>query len=291
MTKPTIAIIGPGRAGAALARAMHAAGYPVAAIYDRHREAAQPLANELRAALTQTPAGALDLAELTLLAVPDDVIAPLAQEIAEYQCSSAGKSVVHLSGVHDRTALTPLKQQGLRTGVFHPIQTFRAGAGALRNLPGTLYGIDADPPLRGTLEQIAHDLGGEPFHLEGIDRTRYHLAAVLVANFSATLLTEASALMEQAGLQPPTAKQALLALLTGTLNNLRDTTPQDALTGPAVRGDALTIQRHLDALKSDPDLQQIYRRLTDRTIRLAQQSGRLTPSQVDSLRTILLEAI
>jgi len=291
MTKLTIAIIGPGRAGAALARAFPAAGYPVAAIYDRHPEAAQPLANELQAPLTQTPAGAVDLAEFTLLAVPDDAIAPLAQEIAEYQCSSAGKSVVHLSGVHDRTPLIPLKQAGLRTGVFHPIQTFPAGAVAIHNLKGTLFGVDADPPLRATLELMARDLDGEPFHLEGIDRTSYHLAAVLVANFSLTLLAEASALMEQAGLQPPTAKQALLGLLTGTLNNLRDTTPQDALTGPAVRGDALTIQRHLDALKSDPDLEQIYRRLTDRTIRLAQQAGRLTPSQVDSLRTILLEAV
>ena len=65
----------------------------------------------------------------------------------------------------------------------------------------------------------------------------------------------------------------------------------EALTGPAARGDVLTIRRHLDALKSDPDLQMLYRRLTDRTVRLAQQAGRLTASQVETLRTTLLEAI
>jgi len=122
-------------------------------------------------------------------------------------------------------------------------------------------------------------------------RDRYHAAAVFVANYPVTLLAEAKALMERAGVPAATAQRALLQLLRGTLNNLNGGAPQDALTGPAVRGDVQTIERHLNVLKDDPDLQQLYRRLADRTLALAVESGRLTKEQADGLKTTLLEAI
>lgn len=289
MQKPTIAIIGPGRAGSALARALQAAGYSIAAVYARRPERGQLLAAQVGARQTRTPEGAVDLADLTILAVPDDVIAPLAAEIAQAQCAGAGKALVHLSGAQDRTPLLPLRQAGLQTGVFHAVQTFKIGADTVRNLPGTLFGVDADEPLATTLTAMARDLGGEPFNLSGVDRARYHAAAVFVANYPITLLAEGRALMEQAGLPGATAQRALLQLLRGTLNNLNGGEPQDALTGPAVRGDAHTIQRHLAVLNDDPELQQLYRRLADRTVSLALRSGRLTPDQAQALRTTLLE--
>src|SRR2546428_2637112 len=291
MQNPTIAIIGPGRAGSALGRALHGAGYAIAAIFARRPERGQLLAAELGARLTRTPEGALDLADLTILAVPDDVIGPLAGDLAGAQCAGAGRAVVHLSGAQDRTPLLPLQQAGLRTGVFHAVQTFKTGADTVRNIPGTLFGIDADEPLAGTPRTMATALGGEPFDLRGVDRARYHAAAVFVANYPVTLLAEAKALMDRAGVPGATAQRALLQLLRGTLNNLNGGEPQEALTGPAVRGDAQTIERHLRVLKDDPALRQLYGRLTDRTLALAVKSGRLTKDRADALRTTILETI
>jgi len=225
MQKPTIAIIGPGRAGSALGRALHGAGYLIAAIFARRPERGELLAAELGAHLTRTPEGALDLADLTILAVPDDVIGPLASDLAGAQCAGAGRAVAHLSGAQDRTPLLPLQETGLRTGVFHAVQTFKIGADTVRNIPGTLFGIDADEPLAGTLRAMAIALGGEPFDLRGVDRARYHAAAVFVANYPITLLAEARRLMEHAGVPAPTAQRALVQLLRGTLNNLLQTEP------------------------------------------------------------------
>src|SRR2546430_12382024 len=72
MQKPTIAIIGPGRAGSALGRALHQAGYTIAAIGGRNPDNVRNLAEELGARACQTPATTVDLADLTILAVPDD---------------------------------------------------------------------------------------------------------------------------------------------------------------------------------------------------------------------------
>jgi len=266
MQKPTIAIIGPGRAGSALARALHTAGYTIAAIGGRNPDNVRNLAQELGARACQSPATTIDLADLTILAVPDDVILPLATDMVESLCSAAGHAVVHLSGAQDRSALRPLAQQGsLRTGVFHPLQTFRRGPEAVVNVAGTYFGIDADRPLRDQLTHLARDLHGHPFDLTGVDLALYHAAAVFAANYPITLLAEAIALAAEAGLDPETARQGLTTLLAGAVNNLRDLAPADAITGPASRGDEGTIDRHLEALKRDPELQRLYQLLADRT--------------------------
>jgi predicted short-subunit dehydrogenase-like oxidoreductase (DUF2520 family) len=265
MQKPTIAIIGPGRAGSALGRALRKSGYTIAAIGGRNPDNVRNLADELGAKACQRPATTIDLADLTILAVPDDVILPLATDMVESLCSAAGKAVVHLSGAQDRSALRPLAQASLRTGVFHPLQTFRRGPEAVDNVAGTYFGIDADPPLRDQLMQLARDLHGHPFDLSGLDLALYHAAAVFAANYPTTLLAEAITLAVEAGLDSETARQGMTTLLAGAVNNLRDLAPADAITGPASRGDQGTIERHLEALKRDPELQRLYRLLADRT--------------------------
>jgi predicted short-subunit dehydrogenase-like oxidoreductase (DUF2520 family) len=266
MQKPTIAIIGPGRAGSALGRALRKSGYTIAAIGGRNPDNVRNLADELGAKACQSPATAIDLADLTIVAVPDDVILPLATDMAESLCSAAGKAAVHLSGAQDRSALRPLAQQGsLRTGVFHPLQTFRRGPDAVQNVAGTYFGIDADTLLRDQLMQLARDVHGHPFDLSGIDLGLYHAAAVFAANYPITLLAEAITLAVEAGLDGDTARKGMTTLLAGAVNNLRDLPPADAITGPASRGDQGTIERHLEALKHDPELQRLYRLLAERT--------------------------
>ena len=265
MQKPTIAIIGPGRAGSALGRALHAAGYTIAAIGGRNPDNVRNLAAELGAKACQSPATTIDLADLTILAVPDDVILSLATDMVDSLCSAAGKAAVHLSGAQDRAALRPLAQASLRTGVFHPLQTFRRGPEAVGNVAGTYFGIDADALLRDQLMQLARDLNGHPFDLAGVDRALYHAAAVFAANYPITLLAEAIALATAAGLDGKTAGPGMTALLAGAVNNLRGLAPAEAITGPASRGDEGTIERHLEALKKDPELQRLYQLLADRT--------------------------
>ncbi|TMB72352.1 MAG: DUF2520 domain-containing protein [Chloroflexi bacterium] len=246
MQKPTIAIIGPGRAGSALGRALHGAGYTIAAIGGRNPDNVRNLAEELGARACQSPATTIDVADLTLVAVPDDVILPLATDMVESLCSAAGHAVVHLSGAQD-------------------LQTFRRGPEAVQNVVGTYFGIDADQPLRDQLTQLARDLRGHPFDLTGVNLALYHAAAVFAANYPITLLAEAIALAAEAGLDAETARQGLTTLLAGAVNNLRDLPPADAITGPALRGDEGTIKRHLEALKGDSELQRLYQLLADRT--------------------------
>src|SRR5690348_1589790 len=103
MERPTIAIVGPGRAGSTLARALTASGYYVAAIAGRHPDHARALAYEVTARPVSTPAAAAALAQLLILAVPDDSLSAIAGQLAAAEMDWEGKQVVHLSGAQDRS--------------------------------------------------------------------------------------------------------------------------------------------------------------------------------------------
>ena len=105
---PSLAIIGAGRAGSALAIAAHDAGYRIAAVASRRGEMAARLAHTVGAAAVDTPLAAVRVADLTLLAVPDGAIATVAESIAASRVPLHGRGVVHLGARFgargDRTA-------------------------------------------------------------------------------------------------------------------------------------------------------------------------------------------
>jgi len=81
----------------------------------------------------------------------------------------------------------------------------------------------------------------------------------------------AQRLLRHAGLSDAQAWQALRPLVAGTLENLLDAEPQEALTGPVVRGDDTTIRRHLESLTKDDAL--LYRALGRAALELAEKRG------------------
>ena len=129
MQKPTIAIIGPGRAGSALGRALHQAGYTIAAIGGRNPDNVRNLASELGAKACQSPATAIDLADLTILAVPDDAISETAAFLSRRGSDLSASVAFHLSGALPAEAIAPLLDLsqvlysvGNKLGIYEPFE-------------------------------------------------------------------------------------------------------------------------------------------------------------------------
>lgn len=282
-----IGIIGVGRAGGALGRALHAAGYPIASVWSRSAARAGALADTTHALVAATPIAVARDAELLIIAVPDGLITPLSLQIALGPAHTA-QMAVHLSGANDAHLLAPLADVGWLTGAFHPLQTFADDCSPV--LPGTAFAIDAPEPLAGDLSSMAQALGGNPLHLAANDRAIYHAAATITANYTVTLMHAAVMLLAQCGLPPEQALAALLPLLRGTVDNLDRVGLPEALTGPIVRGDAATVQRHLAALdQRAPDLVPIYRALGVATVALAEQRQEHGP-ELDRIERLLTES-
>ena len=116
-------------------------------------------------------------------------------------------------------------------------------------------------------ESLARSMGLRPVELPAGGKPLYHAGAVFASNYLVAVAAVARRLARQAGLPATLSWQALLPLITGTLESLKQGTPEAALTGPVSRGDADTIRRHLAALS--PDDARLYRILGSEALRIA----------------------
>ncbi len=212
-------------------------------------------------------------ADLILLTVPDSEITRVAATIAASGASLGGRGLVHCSGAHPASVLAAARHAAGAVGGVHPLQSLTGGdaAGALR---GSYFAIEADERLRPVLERLVGDLGGIPFAVPAGGRVLYHAAAVLAGNAPLALVARAAALLESAGVDADIAGEALASLLEGAARNVRRLGVRSALTGPVVRNDAATVDRHLEALRRDPATRRLYRDLASETLRTAGGTGR-----------------
>ncbi|TMD99953.1 MAG: DUF2520 domain-containing protein [Chloroflexi bacterium] len=271
--RPRIAVVGAGRCGSALAVAAHAAGYRVTAVASRTPENARALAARVGADAVESAVVATRRADLILLTVPDGQITRVAATIAASGAALGGRGLVHCSGAHPSSALAAARHAAGAVGSVHPLRSLTGGDAACQ-LPGTYFAIEADEALRPVLERLVCDLGGVPFTVPAAGRALYHAAAVLAGNAPLALVARATVLLESAGVDPLLAGEALASLLEGAAQNARRLGARSALTGPVVRNDAETVQRHLAALRRDPDTLRLYRELAAETLRTAGGTGR-----------------
>jgi predicted short-subunit dehydrogenase-like oxidoreductase (DUF2520 family) len=209
-------------------------------------------------------------AELVFITTPDDAIASVADQVPW----PSGVRVVHCSGAHSLDVLASAADRGALTGAFHPLQTFSGVDQAIRSIPGSTFGVEADEPLLSDLMQIGDALEGRCVVLRGRDKVLYHAAAVVACNYMVTLTKLATDLWQTFGVPAEEATEALLPLIQGTVDNLRNVGLPDCLTGPVARGDLGTIRKHLDALQAaSPGLLPAYRELGRQTVPIALAKG------------------
>lgn len=278
-----IALVGAGRVARALVIALDRAGVPVVAVGSRQPE-------RLSAASYPqpcTPQQAVDQADLVLLTVADDAIAPVTAALRW----RAGQAVVHCSGATEVAALAPAAQAGAHTGGFHPLQIFSDPEQAARRLAGSTAAIEAGPALMPTLRALAAVLGMPVTVLPPGMRVRYHVAAGYAASFLLPVLQEAVALWASFGVDEADALQALLPLSRGTLEAVGARGLAGAVSGPIARGDLGVVQHHLEALAAlGPQRAAFYRFLARPQPALAQQAGRLDEDLRKRLDFLLRDA-
>jgi len=283
---PTVAFIGAGTVGTALAVRLSEKGYPVVAAASRTLASAQALAARIEGCSAYASVEeATKAADLVFITTPDAAIGAVAA-IVRWR---AGQCVVHCSGVDSLDVLEPARQQGALVGAFHPLQSFASVEQALYNLPRSTFALEASSPaLLETLRAMALSLEGMPVVLGAGDKVLYHASAVIACNYLVTLAKMATDLWEKLGVPRQDAIKALLPLVQGTVNNLEQVGLPNCLTGPISRGDVSTVEKHLRALvQRAPELLPAYQELGKQTIPIALAKGRLDLGKARQLRELL----
>jgi predicted short-subunit dehydrogenase-like oxidoreductase (DUF2520 family) len=281
-----VGVIGAGTLGTAIAVLLERAGHRIAGIAGRE-ETRHRASSYLPNAPFLEPEEAATAAELVVIGTPDDVIEPTVEALAAAAAVGPGTWVAHLSGSLGLAVLERAAGAGARILAIHPLQTFPDVGSALERLPGCAIAITARDDEGYVLgERLADDLHGVPFRLSDELRPLYHAAAVFASNYLVTASAIAESLFAAAGVPDPA--RAIAPLQRATLENVERLGPAHALTGPAVRGDAGTIRRNLEALERHaPELVPSYVAMARATLDLAERSGRLPSGSRAAVEDVL----
>lgn len=253
---PPVAIVGFGRVGEALGRALKAARWPVVVFARSARGTRAARA----ASLPLGTASDLRLASLCLLAVPDGSVPIVASATAP--AIGRDTALVHLAGALSLAALG--QKHGLPVGSFHPLVAVSHGTDALA---GHAVAIAASTnKLRRQLRHMARAVHLTPIEVPERNRAAYHASAVLSAGLLVALLDTAIRALESSGLKRGKALQALLPLAQSAIRAVEKRGVARGLTGPLVRGDSAAVEAHLHALP--PALRPVYVALSRRALDL-----------------------
>jgi predicted short-subunit dehydrogenase-like oxidoreductase (DUF2520 family) len=288
MTRLSLGVIGAGRVGAVLASRFRTAGYPLAGVSGRSEASQLRISTLLPGVDVLAPVEVAVAADILILAVPDDSLIRVAEELAASGAVRPGQYVLHTSGRHGLDALAALTRLGARPIAFHPAMTFTGTSVDVERTP--VFGLTAAPSERPLAEELVTALGGTAMWVAEADRALYHAALAHGANHLVTLVAQSMDLLRTAGAADPAA--VLRPLLGAALDNVL-AYGDAALTGPVVRGDVTTIRAHVDALAAadvDDATVDAYLELARATAGRAEADGRLAPREASTIRQVLDEA-
>lgn len=244
-----VVLIGSGNVNTVLGRRMVTAGHPVLQVISKNIANARQLAAALNSIAADNISAIREDADIYILSVSDTALPLVAGQLHLDQ-----QLVVHTTGAG---AIQLLQGCSARYGVLYPLQSLRK---EMQGLPVIPLFIDGNTPaVKETLTGFAQTLSPVTGYADDAGRLKLHVAAVVASNFTNFLYTQAELFCRQEHID----FRALLPLIAETASRVQQYSPAQVQTGPAIRKDVVTVEKHLQALKPYPELADLYQHLSN----------------------------
>ena len=281
----TVSVVGAGRLGTALARALAQNGYVIEAVVARRKRSAERAARLVGThplALAAAELDRLPASDILFITTADDAIAETAARLAALfkrrlpsDARTRSRTALHASGALSSEVLRALGDVGFSTGSVHPLVSVSDAVQGAESFASAFFCVEGEPRAARVARSMVRALGGRSFSIGAQDKALYHAAAVMASGHTVALFDIAAEVLARCGLTERRSRAVLLPLLSSTLENLYTSDPARALTGTFARADTATVQRHLASLrrKKMTDALAAYVMLGRRSLRLAKEAG------------------
>ena len=244
----TLTIIGSGNVAWLLAILFKTSGHKINQIYSRNKKTGSAL-SKITGSKFIADVQKIDIkADIFIIATNDDSIAEVVSKLPDIN-----SIFVHTSGTVD---LQVLKKKFKKAGVVYPLQSVASESVLSDELTFCLEATNNR--VLTSLKQLITSINCGYVVMNSQKRAKLHLAAVLVNNFTNHLYAQAFDFLKKNRIE----FNLLKPLIRHTVMRL-DGNPASFQTGPAVRNDKKTIQRHLMLLKDNKQLTKLYKQMTD----------------------------
>ncbi len=244
-----VGIIGSGNVATVLGRLIHQKKHQVVQVMSQHIDHAKLLAEEWGANYTDFDGIPDESADIYIIAIADNALNDSLIRLSLYN-----KPVFHTAGSVSKEVLKAVSRN---YGVLYPLQSLRKEMSIIPSIP---FLIDANnEETLQLLRSFAIELSNEVMIASDDERIKLHIAAVIVSNFTNHLY----AIAEDFCNKEKVNFNLLKPLIMETAMRIKELSPATVQTGPALRKDVVTLDKHLKILTAHPTLRTTYLRLTD----------------------------
>ncbi|WP_440423634.1 Rossmann-like and DUF2520 domain-containing protein [Prevotella merdae] len=245
-------IVGAGNVATHIAKTLAAHNCAPVQIWSRHADTAAVLAREVGSKAVARFEDIDTDSDVYIVSVADQALEGVIKDLC--RCCKQGV-FVHTAGT---MSMDLFEGECNHYGVLYPMQTFsKDKALDFKKVP--CFVEASDQMAYETIMQLANTLSDNVHRLEGKDRKWLHVAAVFACNFANACYTMAERILREHGLD----FDVMLPLVDETTAKLHSMSPVEAQTGPAARNDHNVMNRHMDMLKDNADMQAVYRMMSE----------------------------
>ncbi|MDO9194336.1 MAG: DUF2520 domain-containing protein [Undibacterium sp.] len=187
--------------------------------------------------------GNLVPADVTMLTVPDDLIASTCAELAARGFFGPGSVVFHCSGAKASTELTAASAAGAVVASLHPVCSFADPMQLAEHFAGTICSLEGDAAALEILISALQMIQAKVVQISAANKLLYHAGSVFASNYLVTLMETALQAYQAAGIPADIAIAMAEPLARQSLENVFKLGTVAALTGPIARGDMATVEK------------------------------------------------
>ena len=246
-------MLGSGNTATVLSDLIAKGGHQIIQVASRNEENAKTLASVYGASVVPVNSENFAEADIYICALNDAAL-----DHVEKIPALKDKFVVHTAGA---TPMNVFKDISATYGVLYPLQSLTKNIDYIPEIPFLIDGNTQE--IRHRVLGFAKTLSRKVLEANDAQRLNYHVAAVFVNNFTNHLYALAELHCKKEAID----FKALYPLIEETTRRAESNSPFFTQTGPAMRDDIFTLNRHLQALSSSPDLKYIYLKLTESIIK------------------------
>jgi len=259
----SFSLFGASRVGISLAYHLHRIGFRPDFIWNRHPErlirakSFVPFQNQsikLASACRSRP-------NWIIIAVTDDAIEDVANGISRFAKDFSTVKVFHTSGFLNSSSLDSLRRKGASTGSLHPVISVPDVPTGIGLLASCIYTCEG--PVKNSLMNLVIRIGGKPYLVNRRQKEVIHLSAVFLNNYVVALINAIKKLSSDYTISPEKARSILQPISQQAVLSGWEKSATEALTGPLMRGDLKTIEKHLDLLDNYQELKKLYQKFID----------------------------
>ncbi|MGL4772665.1 MAG: Rossmann-like and DUF2520 domain-containing protein, partial [Clostridium sp.] len=184
--------------------------------------------------------------EVIFITVSDSAVKEVFEQISHLNIRD--KIIINTSGSLSSKVLE--NSCGAYFYSLHPIFPFSQKETPVKELEKAVFSLEGEEEKLNLVKTLIESIGNKVILLKG-EKEKYHLACSIASNLQLALIKIACDYLNEVGFSLEEGKEAIFPLIFQNLNNIKNKSFEDAITGPIVRGDLNTIYSHLGALNEE----------------------------------------